>query len=439
MNRLTRINRNQMGTRKLSTLAKLVSDDLDISTFRSILSDDLDRVEEVYTKINSDFAEAFKDLEPYLGEINVPLTTISLLLLEATSTGITVPLSKAEYELLQRILEDLIEEVERDMSRKEMTGGGTQRIIIRLLLIIVIAYALTMTLTNDFTERTGAYIKTLTTGGCNTELSLVYSLIVHMMEKLKNNAEEVKELFERIPVPQAAIDVSLKGIGAAKDFVERIPVPQAAIDVSLQALARAKGMVPLHLFPYSFKDMSSEDIYKLIGWGSQKMAAKIGLVKECSDNILIIREIVGNYLMVWRCYCYVALAFYGVFFDGKNRRNRSSFTEMLIQTIWRPYLGVGNPVIGAARSAVYALETLYDGVSGTCSLVDRVLFPQTALPQAQPVFAQAIPQAQSFESFGRAQPKQAQAFESFGKGGKLTKRKKTKYRNTRWKINSYLL
>lgn len=431
MNRLKRINRNQMGTRKLSTLApKLISDDLDILTFRSILSDDLDRVEEVYTKINSDFAEVFKDLEPYLGEINVPLTTISLLLLEVISTGITVPFSKAEYELLQRILEDLIEEVERDMSRKEMTGGGTQRIIIRLLLIIVIAYALTMTLSNDFTESAGAYIKQLTTGGCNTELSLVYSLIVHMMEKLKNNAEEVKELFESIPVPQAAIDVSLKGIGAAKDFVERIPVPQAAIDVSLQALARAKGMVPLHLFPYSFKDMSSEDIYKLIGWGSQKMAAKIGLVKECNDNILIIREIVGNYLMVWRCYCGVALGFYGFFFDGKNRRNRSSFTEMLIQTIWRPYLGVGNPVIGAARSAVYALETLYDGVSGTCSLVDRVLFPQTALPQAQ-----AIPQAQSFESF-----RQAQAFESFGKGGKLTKRnKKTKYRNTRWKINSYLL
>lgn len=388
-------------TRKLSTLKSNISDKLDIETFRSMISDDLDMVEKVFPKIIDNFAQSFIELEPQLGKIDdVRLLAAAMCLLEATNTGmLTVSLSTEEYKLVERILNDLIEEVESDMSRKEMTGGGTQRIIIRLLLIIAIAYAITMTLHNDFILRVGAYVRN---PQCKTELSLVYSLIIHMMEQLNNT----KEVLESIPVPQAAIDASLQGVVATKELVERIPVPQAIIDASLQGLAHVKGMLPpLHLFPYSFKNWSYYDIYKLFGWGSHKMAEQIGLVKSCTDNILIVREIVGKYSMGWRCYSLTAFVFYGFFFDGENRRKRSNFTEMLVQVIWRPFLGVGNPVIGTARGAVYALETLYDAGSAACDAVDRVFTP-------------APPKAMTWSEFEKPS------------GGKFTKRK-NKIRKTK--------
>jgi hypothetical protein len=53
---------------------------------------------------------------------------------------------------------------------------------------------------------------------------------------------------------------------------------------------------------------------------------------------------------------------------------------MLVQVLWRPFLGVGNPVIGTARGAVYLLEKLYDFGASACSAADRVLF--TPVPKA---------------------------------------------------------
>ena len=352
------------------------------SIVRSIISDDMDMIEKVFTEINSEYSEAFKRLEPYLGKINVPLTTISLLLLEATSKGM-FPLE--ESEPLDLILKDLIEEVESECDRKRMTGGGMSRMIIRLLLIIAIASMLGQRLKNDFVSRVGDHINAFYTGRCNSELSIAYSAIIEMMKMLKQNTPEVvSQLYESIPVPQ----VALQSVGYLK---EQLP--------------------PLHLFPYSFRDYTWNDLYELAGLAPQKLGVSMGLVKSCTDRILIIKEVVGNYSMIWRWYSIAAFVFYGFFFDGENRKNRSNFTEMLVQ-VWRPLFGVGNPIIGTARGAVYALETLVDGFLGTCASV-QVMRPAPRLKKfGEP---QSFGQA---HTFGQAQ--------SFGKGGKVHTRRKNK-------------
>jgi hypothetical protein len=70
---------------------------------------------------------------------------------------------------------------------------------------------------------------------------------------------------------------------------------------------------------------------------------------------------------------------------------------MLVQ-VWRPLLGVGNPIIGTARGAVYALETLLDGFLGTCAFVNKVIRPappRKSFGQAQ-TFGQSFGQPQTF-------------------------------------------
>jgi len=341
------------------------------SRFRSIISDDMDMIEKVFTEINSEYSEAFKRLEPYLGKINVPLTTISLLLLEATSKGM-LPLE--ESEPLDLILKELIEEVDSDLSEhtKRMTGGGRSRMIIRLLLIIAIASMLGVRLRNDFVTRVGDHINSFYTGGCNTELSIAYSAIIEMLKQ--NTPEAVTQLYESIPVPQVVNDVTMQGVGYLK---EQLP--------------------PLHLFPYSFRDYTWNDLYELAGLAPQKLGETMGVVKSCTDRMLIIREVVGNYSMIWTLYSSASFVFYGFFFDGENKRNRSNFTEMLVQ-VWRPLLGVGNPIIGTARGAVYALETLLDGFLGTCAFVNKVIRPappRKSFGQAQ-TFGQSFGQPQTF-------------------------------------------